>query len=153
MHFLARNQAGSQQLRQQMGHAEFGARVVYGDCLFYTLSPNEQHSAWVLRLSRYRLNDPCLGHDDELRHKLKACAGRQAPRLRQCETAYVEFPAYKFRRMLCARALTCFWLIQSFFTCFSHCDIHRFPPRGTASLVEEGHILIIPGQLSCSWHP
>ena len=34
MCFLPRNQAGSQQLRQQMGHAEFGARVVYGDCLF-----------------------------------------------------------------------------------------------------------------------
>ena len=33
MHFLCRNQPGSQQLRLQMGHAQFGARVVYGDCL------------------------------------------------------------------------------------------------------------------------
>ena len=51
MHFLAKNQPGSQQLRQLMGHCQFGARVVYGDCLFYTLSPNEQHSSVVLRLS------------------------------------------------------------------------------------------------------
>ena len=66
VHFLCQNQPGGQQLRQQMGHAQFGARVVYGDCLFYTLSPNEQHSAWVLRLSRYRANDPGVQGDSDL---------------------------------------------------------------------------------------
>ena len=56
--FLASKMAGTQGLRREMGHRQFGARVEYGDCLFATVSPNEQHSALVLRLSRYRQNDP-----------------------------------------------------------------------------------------------
>ena len=55
---LAKQLAGTQQLRQLMGHTQSGARVVYGDCVFITVSPNEQHSALVLRLSRFRANDP-----------------------------------------------------------------------------------------------
>ena len=52
-HFLAQHMAGSQQqLRHLMGHRQFGARVTYGACVFMTISPNEQHSALVLRLSR-----------------------------------------------------------------------------------------------------
>eukprot|EP00973_Karenia_brevis_P087002 12065392-Karenia_brevis.AAC.1 len=31
MHFLCKNRPGSQQIRQHMGHSQFGARVVYGD--------------------------------------------------------------------------------------------------------------------------
>ncbi len=69
-HFLAKNLAGSQQLRQVMGHRQFGARVMYGDCLFFTISPNEQHSALVLRLSRFRKQDPYCQHGDETRRKL-----------------------------------------------------------------------------------
>ena len=58
--FIAQHMQGTQQLRQLMGHTQSGARVVYGDCIFFTVSPNEQHSALVLRLSRYRANDPIL---------------------------------------------------------------------------------------------
>ena len=57
-HFLAAHLAGSQQLRQIMGHRQFGARVQYGDCLFFTVSPNEQQSALVFRLSHFRDVDP-----------------------------------------------------------------------------------------------
>ena len=57
-HYLAQHLAGSQQVRQLMGHSHFGARVSYGDCVFFTISPNEHHSALVLRLSRFRRNDP-----------------------------------------------------------------------------------------------
>eukprot|EP00973_Karenia_brevis_P024385 3362856-Karenia_brevis.AAC.1 len=56
--------AGTQALRQIMGHRQFGARVNYGDCLFVTISPNEQHSARVLRLSRFRRNHPFIRHAD-----------------------------------------------------------------------------------------
>ena len=69
-HFLAQNMPGSQQLRQIMGHSHFGARVVYGDCLFFTISPNEKHSCLVLRLSRFRLNDPHVKHNDALWRRL-----------------------------------------------------------------------------------
>ena len=49
-HFLAKHLGGTQQVRQLMGHTQFGARVTYGDCIFFTISPNEQHSALVLLL-------------------------------------------------------------------------------------------------------
>ena len=103
VHFLCKNQAGGQQLRQQMGHAQFGARVVYGDCLFYTLSPNEQHSAWVLRLTRYRNNDPCIQGDSEMQASIRSCAGRLNPKLAASDSTTIEFPAYKFRRVMSAR--------------------------------------------------
>ena len=64
MHFMCQNLPGVQQLRQLMGHAQFGARIVYGDCIFITVSPNSQHSALVLRLCRTRRNDPSLSADD-----------------------------------------------------------------------------------------
>ena len=62
---------GTQQLRQLMGHSQFGARVVYGDCLFATVSPNEQHSALALHISRYRRNDPYVRYGDE--HRRQCC--------------------------------------------------------------------------------
>ena len=62
--YLATHFPGTQQNRQLMGHCHWGARVNYGDCLFFTISPNEHHSAMVLKLSRYRRNDPCLKHQD-----------------------------------------------------------------------------------------
>ena len=46
---------GTQQLRRLMGHCQFGARVEYGDCLFLTVSPNEQ-----LRQEMPELQDPLL---------------------------------------------------------------------------------------------
>ena len=62
--YKAQHFEGTQGVRQIMGHRHWGARVSYGDCLFFTISPNEQHSALVLKLSRYRRNDPFLKHSD-----------------------------------------------------------------------------------------
>ena len=76
--FLAQHMAGSQPLRQLMGHRQFGARVMYGDCVFMTISPNEQHSALVLRLSRFRRNDPYVKYADI---KTKHLASMKGPRL------------------------------------------------------------------------
>ena len=56
--YLASHLGGTQAVRRIMGHRHFGARVMYGDCIFFTISPNEQHSGLVLRLSRFRENDP-----------------------------------------------------------------------------------------------
>ena len=69
-HHLAKQLPGSQQLRQLMGHTQFGARVNYGDCIFFTISPNEHHSALVLRLSRFRRNDPYVRHGPEEQARL-----------------------------------------------------------------------------------
>ena len=76
--FLAEKMGGTQALRQVMGHCQFGARVVYGDCLFATISPNEQHSALVLRLSRFRRNDPFVKYGDRTRAQV---ATREYPPL------------------------------------------------------------------------
>ena len=79
------------QVRQLMGHAEFGARVVYGDCIFFTISPNEQHSALALRLSRYRENDPYLREATEHANTLRAMGQRDAPALETETGAYFCF--------------------------------------------------------------
>ena len=57
-------------MRQMMGHTQFGARVVHGDCLFSTVPPNEQQSALVLLLSRFRDNDPHLRYQAPIWSKL-----------------------------------------------------------------------------------
>ena len=76
--FLAHHMAGSQPLRQLMGHRQFGARGMYGDCVFMAISPNEQHSALVLRLSRFRRNYPYVKYADI---KTKHSASIKGPRL------------------------------------------------------------------------
>ncbi len=58
--YLAENMPGTGAVRKIMAHRHWGARVNFGDCLFFTISPNEHHSALVLKLSRVRRNDPCL---------------------------------------------------------------------------------------------
>ena len=37
---------------------QFSARVVYGLPVFMTITPSERHSGLIIRLSRYRRNDP-----------------------------------------------------------------------------------------------
>ena len=70
---------GTQQVRLLAGHTQFGARVVHGDCLFLTLSPNEQKSALVLRLSRYRQNDPWQAGTNDVDKAIHSFCGRDAP--------------------------------------------------------------------------
>ena len=40
----------TQPVRRLISHRQFGARVVYEDCVFLTISPNKLHSSLVLRL-------------------------------------------------------------------------------------------------------
>ena len=77
--FSCANLPGVQQVRQLMGHQQFGARVNYGDVLFFTFSPNPQHSGLVLHLSRYRENDTFLGGDDNVDRCIRFNAGRDKP--------------------------------------------------------------------------
>ena len=52
--------AGCQALRKRIGQILFGFRCVYGEVVFFTISPNRRHSALLLRLSRARENDVML---------------------------------------------------------------------------------------------
>ena len=105
-----------------MGHRQFGARVVYGDCIFLTVSPNEQHSALVLRLSRYRKNDPFLQAYDDVTAEIRKHCGANSPSLEALtsemnplrrgqalrsrgtvEDYITDLPAYETRRVSSAR--------------------------------------------------
>ena len=68
-----------------------------------TISPNEQHSALVLRLSRFRQNDPYVKHGDAT---TKSLASAEYPKLEtgsKDDTSEVELPEYDLRRAACAR--------------------------------------------------
>ena len=108
-HFLAKHLGGTQQVRQLMGHTQFGARVTYGDCIFFMISPNEQHSALVLRLSRFRKNDPYVLYNEKPWGNLarESFPGLEAKRTRKDgaaeDIAEIEFPEYDLRRAAAAR--------------------------------------------------
>ena len=60
------NIAGCQAIRQRMGHCCFGFRVVHGEVIFVTVSPNRRHSSMILKLSRARRNDTSFEADDDV---------------------------------------------------------------------------------------
>ena len=120
--YKAQHFPGTQQVRQVMGHQHWGSRIEYGDCLFFTISPNEMQSAWVLKLSRYRENDPCIKYGGALWQRM---CGADYPCLSskrrhidtsvcgECETCpdhtqsdheiVVEVPDYNLRRAAAAK--------------------------------------------------
>ena len=57
---VTKNIAGCQAIRQRIGHCLFGMRVVLGEAIFVTFSPNRRNSSLVCRLSRQRPNDVSL---------------------------------------------------------------------------------------------
>ena len=57
---VTRNISGCQALRARIGHILFGFRCVYGECIFFTVSPNRRHSSLIFKLSRARSNDVML---------------------------------------------------------------------------------------------
>ena len=57
---VTKNISGCQALRGRIGHILFGFRCVYGECIFFTVSPNRRHSSLIFKLSRARSNDVML---------------------------------------------------------------------------------------------
>ena len=102
---VAGQMPGSPQIRLLMGHCHFGARICHGDCLFFTLSPNEQHSALVLKIMRSRRNDPLLQGTDAVDEDVRRLVGHSQPSHLQAEneTASIELPCYEHRRIMAAR--------------------------------------------------
>ena len=68
--------------------------------LIFTISPNEQHSALVLRLSRFRRSDLFVTAHADARDGL---FGVDTPRLEEDNQTVVEFPEYDFRRAATCR--------------------------------------------------
>ena len=75
-----KNVSGCQAIRAKIGHIMFGFRVIHGECLFVTISPNRRHSALILHLSRVRRNDTAVCTEAPVAKWRKKCAGRATPR-------------------------------------------------------------------------
>ena len=71
--------AGCQAIRSKICHCWFGFRVVHGEVIFVTVSPNRRHSAMILKLSRARRNDVSLLGDDEVARSRQSHCGPNTP--------------------------------------------------------------------------
>ena len=114
INFSSEYMPGNAMVRRLMGHSATGARVVYGESLFFTWSPNEQNSALVLRIMRNRKNDTMLLGQEETDAWLRRCSRVDEPKISKEEqkkhdaqtdtvTVTLPLPRQKDRQRLCAR--------------------------------------------------
>ena len=104
--FLSGKFAGTQQIRLDIGHALFGARVEFGDPLFLTVSPSSRHSGMCIRLSRYRRSDPAITYEDKSRKGVAPWHAASRPRMEppsQSTDSTIDVPGYEVRRVVAAR--------------------------------------------------
>ena len=104
--FRAGHMPGNMAVRRTMRHRAGGAQVVYGYVLFITWSPNEQHSAIVLRLMRNRTADVMLQGKEETDEYLRKCSSMHCPKIASEgyeDDVSIELPLYHHRRKLVAR--------------------------------------------------
>ena len=76
-----RNIAGCQAVRSRIGHCLFGMRVLHGECIFVTLSPNRLHGTMLFKLSRSRPGDTGFLARDSCTQARKTCCGVNEPPL------------------------------------------------------------------------
>ena len=102
--FLSSKIAGTQQIRLQIGHALFGARVEYGDPIFLTISPSSRRSGMCVRLSRYREIDPALekAADDPCNRSPWHRANRPTIWANDAVASF-DLPEYAVRQLIAAR--------------------------------------------------
>ena len=87
----------------------FGANIVYGMPIYFTISPNERHSALVLRLSRCRKCDTLFTSlDNEVTRAQYEYAGMDRPSLFATENSdldcvTVDLPSYDIRLAMLAK--------------------------------------------------
>jgi hypothetical protein len=106
MQFLSSTVPGTQQIRLQIGHALFGARVELGDPLFLTISPSSRHSGFTIKVSRYRESDPAVRFRNPSAVNLTPWHKRQRPHIWQDPEGsgvYLDLPMYDVRKVLVAK--------------------------------------------------
>jgi len=111
LQFVGSQISGVQGTRIAIGRCMFGGHAVYGLPLFLTISHNERYSSLVLRVSRYRKNDPLLLHSQLADvAALRQCASKDYPSLcaprgrsENDEDVVVDIPMYDMRRALLAK--------------------------------------------------
>ena len=106
--YVTSQQCGTQEVRKKIGNALLGARWIYGEPLFVTVSPSSRHSGLVLRLSRVRPNDPTLRLEDLALEKAQRLGSKTYPSVFQSQdTSLVDLPEYDVRQRWQARDGLC----------------------------------------------
>ena len=109
MRLRSQNLPGTQEVRRVIGQCLLGARIEFGPPLFITISPGTRHSGLVMRLSRYRQEDPAVEEEQ------RAWIGADTPSLwAGSEHVNVDLPTYKMRRNVTCRDP---WSVTQAFTC------------------------------------
>ncbi len=104
--FVSSTCAGTQQIRLEIGHAMFGARVEFGDPMFITVSPSSRHSGLCVRFSRYRSCDPAILHERPGRPGVKPWHASDRPSIWGNEVgteSILDLPDYDVRKLIAAR--------------------------------------------------
>ena len=108
--FMSTRIPGTRQVRRSINHLVFSSRVIYGLPVFMTITPSERHSALMIRLSRYRRNDPAILFGSP---EFAPWAGFNTPSLEakvdNDSNGDVEFdvPNYDLRKLMTARDSLC----------------------------------------------
>ena len=65
---VTRKIPGTNEVRTLMRYDTHAARIAQGVPLFVTLSPDEKHNLFFIRMCRTRTNDPAQAADDDTQH-------------------------------------------------------------------------------------
>ena len=104
--FMSSKIPGTRQIRRTISHVVFSARIVYGLPVFMTITPGERHSTLIVRLMRYRRNDPGITYANP---EFAPWIGHDSPSLESEhleegeESCTFEIPDYDLRRLMNAR--------------------------------------------------
>ena len=110
--FMSARIPGTRQVRRSINHLVFSSRIVYGLPVFLTITPSERHSILMIRLSRYRLEDPAIRVANP---EFARWAGCNSPSLQsreyteEQEEQYIcfEVPSYELRKLMISRDSVC----------------------------------------------
>lgn len=98
MRHVSSQQGGVQEVRAKIGNAVCGARVVYGEPVFVTISPIRRLSGLVMRRSRVRGNDPLLGHEDMPLEDAQNIGSSSSPTLQEEGDILIDLYDYEARK-------------------------------------------------------
>ena len=91
------NVAGCQSLSKKIVHVLFGFRVIHGDSIFVTVSPNRRNSVLLLYLSRTRINDTCfLSANSSTQYRKQHC-GSDSPNFISSHSIHADKDGKKVR--------------------------------------------------------
>ena len=107
--FMSARIPGTRQVRRSINHMVFSSRIVYGLPVFMTVTPSDRHSGLMIRLMRYRKNDPAI---EVATPTFSPWVGYEMPSLEvseesDMENAVMDLPDYDLRKLMTAKDPLC----------------------------------------------